>query len=120
MRSSGLVCRACALPPMPRVAAWGPRLHLGNSLRSLATPDAIESRSLTSLSGSLIETGSGLVRKAAMPLSRWPRSPRQRKSFAGIVKLIDALRGPPDAVSAAAEQHDCSCMACPCRKDICA
>ena len=72
--------------------------NLGNFLRSLATPDAIESWSLTSLRERLIKTGSRLVRKARYAIFQMAEVAVPKQIFAGIIKLINALRGPPDTV----------------------
>ena len=49
--------------------------NLGNFLRTLATPEPIKDRSLTSLKEKLIKIGAKVVTTAAMSPSRWPRLP---------------------------------------------
>ena len=75
--------------------------NLANFLRTLATPEAIETWSLTSLRERLIKTGSRLVRHARYAVFQLAEAALPRAVFAGILGLINGLRGPPaGAVSA--------------------
>ena len=54
--------------------------NLGNFMRTLALPDAVEQWSLTTLREKLIKIGAKIVRTAATSSSRWPRSPSRETS----------------------------------------
>ena len=71
--------------------------NLANFLRTLATPEAIETWSLTSLRERLIKTGARLVRHARYALFQFAEAALPRSVFAGIIALINGLRGPPVA-----------------------
>ena len=75
--------------------------NLANFLRTLATPEAIERWSLTSLRERLIKTGARLVRHARYAVFQMAEAALPRSVFQGVVNLINGLRGPP-AISAAA------------------
>ena len=70
---------------------------LANFLRTLATPDAIERWSLTSLRERLIKTGARLVRHARYAVFQFAEAALPRSVFAGIINLINGLRDPPAA-----------------------
>jgi len=75
--------------------------NLANFLRTLATPEGIETWSLTSLRERLIKTGARLVRHARYAVFQFADATLPRAVFAGILGLINGLRGPPaGAVSA--------------------
>ncbi len=75
--------------------------NLANFLRTLATPEAIERWSLTSLRERLIKTGARLVRHGRYAIFQMAEVALPRAVFAGIINLINGLRGPPfTAVSA--------------------
>jgi hypothetical protein len=75
--------------------------NLANFLRTLATPEGIETWSLTSLRERLIKTGARLVRPARYAVFQFAEAALPRQIFAGIVALINGLRAPPEvAVSA--------------------
>ncbi len=74
--------------------------NLANFLRTLATPEAIEHRSLTALRERPIETGARLGRHARFAVFQCPDVALPRAMFTGILGPIDALREPPAAVSA--------------------
>jgi hypothetical protein len=83
-----------------------PRLHalaynLANFLRTLATPEGIETWSLTSLRERLIKTGARLVRHSRYAIFQMADAALPRQVFAGIFELINGLRGPPAATSPA-------------------
>ncbi len=75
--------------------------NLANFLRTLATLEGIESWSLTSLRERLIKTGTRLVRHARYAIFQMAEAAVPRKVFAGMLGLINGLRGPPvEAASA--------------------
>ena len=69
--------------------------NLANFLRTLAMPDDIETWSLTSLRERLIKTGTRLVRHARYAIFQFAEAALPRRVFAGILGLINGLRGPP-------------------------
>jgi hypothetical protein len=69
--------------------------NLANFLRTLATPEAIETWSLTSLRERLIKIGARLVRHARYAVFQFAEAALPRAVFAGILGLINTLRGPP-------------------------
>jgi hypothetical protein len=69
--------------------------NLANFLRTLATPEGIETWSLTSLRERLVKTGARLVRHARYAVFQFAEAALPRQVFAGIVALINGLRGPP-------------------------
>ena len=69
--------------------------NLANFLRTLATPEVIGTWSLTSLRERLIKTGARLVRHARYAVFQFAEAALPRAVFAGILGLINALRGPP-------------------------
>jgi len=71
--------------------------NLANFLRTLATPEAIERWSLTSLRERLIKTGARLVRHGRYAIFQMAEAALPRAVFAGILGLINGLRGPPAA-----------------------
>ncbi len=75
--------------------------NLANFLRTLATPKEIETWSLTSLRERLIKTGARLVRHGRYAIFQMAAAALAKEVFAGILSLINSLRGPPaSAVSA--------------------
>jgi hypothetical protein len=71
--------------------------NLANFLRTLATPEAIERWSLTSLRERLIKTGARLVRHGRYAIFQMAEAALPRQVFAGILDLINGLRDPPAA-----------------------
>jgi hypothetical protein len=71
--------------------------NLANFLRTMAMPEAIEIWSLTSLRERLIKTGARLVRHARYVIVQMAEAALPRTVFAGILGLINGLRGPPVA-----------------------
>jgi hypothetical protein len=69
--------------------------NLANFLRTLATPTEIETWSLTSLRERLIKTGARLVSHARYGVFQFAEAALSRSVFAGIIALINGLRGPP-------------------------
>ena len=69
-------------------------------MRTLATPVEIEQWSLTSLRERLIKTGARLVRHARYTVFQMAEAALPRQVFAGIVALINRLRGPPASMAA--------------------
>ena len=70
---------------------------LANFLRTLATPAGIEKWSLTSLRERLIKTGARLVKHARYAVFQFAEAALPREVFAGVLGLINGLRGPPAA-----------------------
>src|SRR6056297_2558182 len=75
--------------------------NLANFLRTLATPEAIETWSLTSLQERLIKTGARLVRHARYAVFQLAEAAMPREVFAGVLSLINGLRGPPAETASA-------------------
>ena len=75
--------------------------NLANFLRTLATPEAIERWSLTSLRERLIKTGARLVRHARYAVFQMAEAALPQGIFAGIHALINGLRGPPSGAACA-------------------
>jgi hypothetical protein len=71
--------------------------NLANFMRTLATPEAIERWSLTSLRERLIKTGARLVRHGRYAIFQIAEAALPRQVFAGILGLINGLRDPPAA-----------------------
>ena len=69
--------------------------NLGNFLRTLAMPKEIETWSLTSLRERLIKTGTRLVRHGRYAIFQMAAAALPTEVFAGILGLINGLRGPP-------------------------
>ena len=69
--------------------------NLPNFLRTLATPEVIETWSLTSLRERLIKTGTRLVRHARYAIFQFAEAALPREVFAGVLEPINGLRGPP-------------------------
>ncbi len=74
--------------------------NLANFLRTLAIPKGIENWSLTSLRERLIKTGARLVRHARYTVFQFAEAALPRQVFAGILRLINGLCGPPVAAVA--------------------
>jgi hypothetical protein len=84
--------RAAHSPPM--------RLHvlaynLGNFLRTLATPEPIKSRSLTSLKEKLIKVRAKVVSHGRNVAFQMAEVAIPRNLFADVLRLIAELRTPP-------------------------
>ena len=71
--------------------------NLANFLRTLATSEGIETWSLTSLRERLVKTGARLVRHARYAIFQFAGTALPQAVFAGILGLINGLRGPPAA-----------------------
>ncbi len=69
--------------------------NVANFLRTLATPEVIETWSLTSLRERLVKTGARLVRHARYAIFQLAEAALPREVFAGVLGLINGLRGPP-------------------------
>ena len=69
--------------------------NLANFLRTAATSEPIERWSLTSLRERLIKTGTRLVRHARYAVFQMAEAGLPRSVFAGILGLINGLRGSP-------------------------
>jgi hypothetical protein len=95
-------CFCIAPPPGPHVGANAVRLqlralacNLANFLRTLATPLAVATWSLSSLRERLIKTGARMVQHARHAVFQFAEAALPRKVFAGVLGLINGLRGPP-------------------------
>jgi len=91
-----------------RVAAKAVRLHrhalastLANLLRTLTTPDGIDTWSLTSLREWLAKTGARLVRHARYAVFQLAEAALPRAVFAGLLARINRLRDPPNETALA-------------------
>ena len=75
--------------------------NLANFLRTIATPEAIKSWSLTALRERLIKTGTRLVKHARYAVFQMAEARLPRSVFNGILALINGLRGAQAAKAAA-------------------
>ena len=75
--------------------------NLANFLRTLATPEGIDTWSLTSLRERLIKTGVRLVRHARYAIFQMAEVALPQRLFSGIISLINGLRGPPVVTASA-------------------
>jgi hypothetical protein len=75
--------------------------NLANFLRTLATPEAVATWSLTSLRERLIKTGARLVHHARYAVFQFAEAALPREVFAGVLGLITGLRGPPATAASA-------------------
>jgi len=75
--------------------------NLANFLRTLATPETVATWSLTSLRERLIKTGARLVRHARYAVFQFAEAALPREVFAGVLDLINRLRGPPAETASA-------------------
>src|SRR4051795_347161 len=73
--------------------------NLANFLRSLALPDTIAQWSLTTLREKLVKIGARIVRHGRYLVFQLAEVTVSRALFAGILRRIDRLRGPPVAVA---------------------
>jgi hypothetical protein len=64
-------------------------------------PELIERWSLTSLCERLIKTSARLVRHARYAVFQFAEAALPRKVFAGVLGLINGLRGPPAEAASA-------------------
>ena len=83
-----------------------PQLHalahnLANFLRTLTTPDALATWSLTSLRERLIKTGARLVRHARYVVFQFAEAALPLEVFAGILTLINGLCEPQASAASA-------------------
>ena len=69
--------------------------NLGNFMRTLALPDAVEQWSLTSLREKLIKIGATIVRHGRYVTFQMAEVVTHRDLFADILRRIDRLRPPP-------------------------
>ena len=69
--------------------------NLGNFMRTLALPDAVEQWSLTSLREKLIKIGAKIVRHGRYVTFQMAEVVIPRDLFADILRRIDRLRPPP-------------------------
>ena len=73
--------------------------NLGNFLRTLATPEAMQKWSLTSLREKLIKIGAKVVSHGRYIAFQMAEVAIPRKLFAQILQLIAELRSPPARVA---------------------
>jgi Transposase DDE domain group 1 len=73
--------------------------NLGNFLRTLAIPEAIAERSLTSLAEKLIKIGAKVVSHGRYVMFQMAEVAIPRRLFALIMQRIAALRAPPMATA---------------------
>lgn len=85
-----------------RFAANEVRLHihalaynLANFLRTLTTPEGIDTGSLTSVRERVVKTGARLVRHARYAVFQLAEAALPRVVFACILDRINSLRDPP-------------------------
>ncbi len=71
--------------------------NLGNFMRTLALPDAVEQWSLTTLREKLIKIGANIVRHGHYVTFQMAEVAIPRDLFADIPRRIDRLRPPPSA-----------------------
>ena len=71
------------------------KAKLGNFMRTLALPDAVEQWSLTSLREKLIKIGAKIVRHGRYVTFQMAEIVIPRDLFADILRRIDRLRPPP-------------------------
>ena len=69
--------------------------NLGNFMRTLVLPDAVEQWSLTSLREKLIKIGAKIVRHGRYVTFQMAEVVIPRELFADILRRIDRLRPPP-------------------------
>ena len=72
-----------------------------DAARTLATPQVVESWSLTTLRERLIKTGVRMVRHARYAVFQFAEAALPRDVFAGVLDLINGLRGPPAGMASA-------------------
>lgn len=89
-----LSCRSFAANAV-RLALHALAYNLGNFLRTLATPEAIERWSLTSLREKLIKIGAKVVRHGRYVTFQMAEVAIPHSVFAEIMQRIAALRSPP-------------------------
>jgi Transposase DDE domain group 1 len=86
---------SCACGQRRAAPASCARLHLGNFLRTLATPDPIKDWSLTSLKEKLIEVGAKVVSHGRYVAFQMAEVAIPRQMFQEILRLIAELRPQP-------------------------
>ena len=75
--------------------------NLVNFLRTLATLAMVATWSLTSLRERLVKTGTRLVRHAGYAVFQFAEAALPREVFAGVLDLINGLRGQPAETASA-------------------
>jgi hypothetical protein len=95
-RSSGPACRAARSLPTPvRLQLHALAYNLGNFMRTLAMPNAVEPWSLTSLREKLIKIGAKVVSHGRYVTFQMAEVAVPRQMFQEILSLIARLRAPP-------------------------
>src|SRR5437588_2767221 len=85
-----------------RLQLHAPAYHLGNFLRTLATPEPIKDWSLTSLKEKLIKIGAKVVSHGRYVIFQMAEVAIARHMFQEILRLIAELRPPPTPAPAPA------------------
>ena len=87
------------MPPVPPQRRAAPAscagLHLGNFMRTLALPEAVEQWSLTTLREKLVKIGAKIVRSGRYVVFQMAEVAIPRELFADILRRIDRLRPKP-------------------------
>jgi hypothetical protein len=80
--------------------SYAPPTHLGNILRTLATPEPIKDWSMTSLKEKLIKIGAKVVSHGRYVAFQMAEVAIPRNLFADILRLIAEWRPPPPTLTA--------------------
>ena len=91
---SRLSCRTFAANAV-RLQLHALAYNLGNFMRTLALPEAVEQWSLTSLREKLVKIGAKVVRHGRYVICQMAEVAVTRELFAQILRLIDGLRRRP-------------------------
>src|SRR5215213_9049268 len=94
LRWTRLSCRAFAHNAV-RLQLFALAYNLANFLRSLALPDPVAQWSLTTLREKLVKIGARIVRHGRYVVFQLAEVAVPRMLFAGILRRINRLRGPP-------------------------
>ena len=94
LRWTRLSCRAFRDNAV-RLQLFALAYNLANFLRSLALPDEVAQWSLTTLREKLVKIGARIVRHGRYVVFQLAEVAVPRALFAGILRRIDRLRGPP-------------------------
>ena len=94
LRWTRLSCRAFRANAV-RLQLFALAYNLANFLRTLALPEEVAQRSLSSLREGLIKIGARIVRHGRYVVFQLAEAAVPRALFAAILRRIDRLRGPP-------------------------
>jgi hypothetical protein len=100
LKGTRLYSRRCAANAV-RLQLYALAYNLANFPRTIATPEAIKSWSLTSRRERLTKTGTRLVKHARYGVIQMAEAGLSRSVFSGILSLINGPRGPPVIMAAA-------------------